>query len=47
VLRSLRNGRGGPAPHVRLIAALLVIGLFMLSAPVALPVVRWALGLVF
>ncbi len=41
VLRSLRDHRGGPALHVRVLAALLVLGLVALSAPVVGSLLRW------
>jgi len=41
VLRSLRNEQGGPALRLRLLAALVVLGLLLLSAPVLIPVLRW------
>ena len=47
MLRGLRNGRGGPALRVRVLAALLVVGLFTLAAPVTLPLLRWLADLVF
>jgi hypothetical protein len=46
VLRSLRNGRGGPALLVRILAGILALGLFALAAPAVVPVFRWLLGLV-
>jgi hypothetical protein len=47
VLRSLRNGRGGPTFAVRVLAALVALGLFALTAPVVLlPVFRWLYDLV-
>jgi len=42
VLRSLRDHRGGPALPVRVLAALLVLGLVALSAPVVVSLLRWA-----
>jgi len=41
VLRSLRNEQGGPTLRVRVLAALVVLGLLLLSAPVLIPVLRW------
>ena len=43
-MRSLRNGRGGPALRTRVLAALVAVGLLALAAPTLLPVVRWLLG---
>ncbi len=46
VLRMLREPRSGrPAPAVRLLAVLLVLGLLAVSAPVLLPAVQWVLDL--
>lgn len=42
MLRALRNARGGPALRVRLVAALVVVGLVLLTAPVVVvPAVGW------
>jgi hypothetical protein len=46
VLRSLRNSQGGPTLAVRVVAALVALGLLALSAPVVLPVFRWLFQLV-
>jgi hypothetical protein len=45
MLPALRDSRGKPAGPLRLLAALVVVGLLMLAAPVLVPVVRWAAGL--
>ena len=48
MLRALRDPEGGPALRVRLVAALLVLGLVVLAAPVVLvPLLRWLLGSIF
>jgi hypothetical protein len=42
VLSRLRDARGGPRLQVRLLAALVVVGLLVLTAPLAvLPLARW------
>lgn len=47
VLSQLRSPSGGPALRVRVIAALIVLGLVVLTAPLALvPLLRWLLGLI-
>ncbi len=43
MLREPRSGR--PGPGARLVAVLLVVGLFAASAPVLLPALRWLLDL--
>lgn len=45
VLPALRDHRGKPAAPLRLLAALVVVGMLMLAAPALIPVVRWAIGL--
>ena len=46
LLKALREpGTGRPAPITRLLAVLVVIGLLALSAPVAMPVLRWLVSL--
>ena len=45
MLRTLRNSHGGPAIRVRVIAALLVLGMVALAAPAIIPVLRWLLGI--
>ncbi|MEO7980174.1 MAG: hypothetical protein ABI807_04725 [Sporichthyaceae bacterium] len=42
MLPALRDSRGKPAAPLRLLAALVVLGLLMLAAPVLVPLVRWA-----
>ena len=42
LLKALREpGTGRPSPVARLLAVLVVIGLLALTAPVAMPVLRW------
>jgi hypothetical protein len=46
MLRMLRGAEtGGHSPLARLVAVMLLIGMFALSAPVLIPVVRWIVGL--
>ena len=48
MLRGLRNPEGGPALRVRLVAALVLLGLVVLTAPVVVvPLLRWLAGLLF
>jgi hypothetical protein len=47
VLRSLRAPDGGPALHVRLIAAVIVLGMTVLAAPVVVPLLRWLVDAVW
>ncbi len=42
MLPALRNSRGKPAAPLRLLAALVVLGLLVLAAPVLVPLLRWA-----
>jgi hypothetical protein len=45
VLSTLRGPDGGPSLRVRALAALVVLGLVVLTAPlVAFPLVRWLAG---
>jgi len=44
MLRSLRNSSGGPALRVRVLAALLALGLLALAAPAVVPLLRWLLA---
>jgi len=46
VLGALRSHDGGPALRVRILAALVALGLLLGSAPVLVPVLRWVIGLV-
>lgn len=46
MLPSLRDQRGKPAAPLRLLAVLVVIGMLVLAAPVLVPLLRWAAGLV-
>jgi hypothetical protein len=45
VLPALRDNRGKPAGPLRLLAALVAVGLLLLAAPVLVPLVRWTAGL--
>ena len=46
MLRALREPEsGGPSPLTRLLAVLVVLAMVAVSAPVALPVVRWLASL--
>lgn len=46
LLRSLRDpDTGGPSRGARLLAALVVVGMLALTAPVLYPAVAWVLGL--
>ncbi len=42
MLPALRDARGKPAGPLRLLAALVALGMLALAAPVLVPVVRWA-----
>ena len=42
MLPALRDHRGKPAGPLRLVAALVALGLLMLAAPVLVPLLRWA-----
>ena len=42
MLPALRDQRGKPAAPIRLLAALVVVGMLVLTAPVLVPIVRWA-----
>jgi hypothetical protein len=42
VLPALRDQRGKPSTPLRLVAALVVLGMLTLAAPVLIPVMRWA-----
>ena len=44
MLPALRDHRGKPAAPLRLLAALVVVGLLALAAPVIVPLLRWASG---
>lgn len=46
MLPALRDNRGKPAAPLRLLAVLVVLGMIMLAAPVLVPLVRWASGLI-
>ena len=46
MLGRLQDRRGGPTLRVRVLAALVIAGMLLLTAPLVLvPVVRWLLGL--
>jgi hypothetical protein len=46
ILRMLRGAEtGGHSPLARLVAVMLIVGLFGLSAPVLVPVFRWVVDL--
>jgi hypothetical protein len=47
VLRALRDQRGNPAAPVRLLAALVVLGMLALVAPAVIPLLRLAAGALF
>ena len=42
VLPALRDNRGKPSAPLRVLAALVVLGLLTLAAPVLVPLLRWA-----
>ena len=47
MLSSLRGPDGGPALHVRLLAALVILGMLLLAAPfVLVPVLRYVVDLI-
>ncbi len=46
ILRMLRGTEtGGHSPLARLVACVLIVGMFGISAPVLLPVLRWLVAL--
>lgn len=46
MLRALREpGTGRPSPLARLLAVVVVLGMVAISAPTAMPVLRWVLTL--
>lgn len=45
MLPALRDHRGKPAAPLRLLAALIAVGMLLLAAPALVPVVRWTVGL--
>lgn len=45
MLPALRDRRGKPAAPLRLLAALVVVGMLVLTAPVLVPLIRWVSGL--
>ena len=42
MLQALRDNRGKPSTPLRVVAALVVLGMLMLAAPVLVPLLRWA-----
>jgi hypothetical protein len=46
MLPLLRDPRGRPSATVRVLAALVVLGMLMIAAPALMPLLRWAGGLV-
>lgn len=44
MLPALRDQRGKPSASLRLVAALVALGLLTLAAPVLVPLLRWASG---
>lgn len=46
VLPALRDQRGRPAGPLRVLAALVALGLMALAAPAVVPIVRWLLSAV-
>lgn len=42
MLPALRDNRGQPSAPLRVLAALVVLGMLTLAAPVLVPVLRWA-----
>ena len=47
MLGTLRNAEGGPSLRVRVLAALVVLGMLTLSAPVLIPVLGWLMRALF
>jgi hypothetical protein len=45
MLKSLRNGQGEPALRVRVLAALVALGLLAVAAPAAVSIAQWILAL--
>ena len=46
MLRAMREpGTGRPSPLTRLLAVVVVLGMVAVSAPVAMPVLRWLASL--
>ena len=45
MLPALRDHRGKPAGPLKLLAALVLVGMLMIAAPVLVPVLRWASSL--
>lgn len=44
MLPALRDQRGRPAGPLRILAALVALGLLALAAPAVIPLVRWLLS---
>jgi hypothetical protein len=45
MLPALRDTRGKPNAPLRALAVLVVVGMLAVAAPVVVPLVRWAAGL--
>ncbi len=45
MLPALRDHRGKPAAPLRLLAAMVMLGMVLLAAPVLLPLLRWVTSL--
>ncbi|MDP9826580.1 hypothetical protein [Kineosporia succinea] len=45
MLRSTTQSGHGPSPLARVVALLILLGMFGISAPVLVPVVRWIFSL--
>jgi hypothetical protein len=46
MLPALRDQRGKPAAPLRLLAVLVAVGMLVLTAPVLVPMLKWATDLV-
>ncbi len=44
MLPALRDHRGKPAAPIRVLAALVVLGMLALAAPAVIPVVHWVVS---
>lgn len=44
MLRMMRGPDGGPGAGVRILAALVVLGLLAVAAPLIVPLLRWLVG---
>ncbi len=47
MLPALRDSRGKPAAPLRLLAALVVLGMLAIAAPAVVPLLRWVSGTFF